>query len=97
MGEKNSRKNFSRNTQISQVNNDGKKSSGKSGKRLFFKHTNIVTKKWGEKTREIIFSRNTRISQAKNDGKKSSGKSAKKRFFINTRLRDQKAVGKKGR
>ena len=70
----------------------------KVGKHVFFKHTNIVTKKWGEKTREIIFSRNTRISQAKNDGKKSSGKSAKTRFFfINTRLRDQNAVGKKGR
>ena len=69
----------------------------KKWEKTFFKHTNIVTKKWGEKTREIIFSRNTRISQAKNDGKKSSGKSAKKRFFINTRLRDQKAVGKKGR
>ena len=44
----------------------------KVGKHVFFKHTNIVTKKWGEKTREINFSRNTRISQAKNDGKKSS-------------------------
>jgi len=48
---------------------------------FFYKHMNIVPKKWGEKTREIIFSKNTRISQAKNDGKKSSGKSAKTRFF----------------
>ena len=37
----------------------------KVGKDVFFKHTNIVTKKWGEKTREIIFSKNTRITQAK--------------------------------
>ena len=50
-------------------------------KHVFYKHTNIVTKKWGEKTREIIFSRNTLISQAKNDGKKSSGKCAKTRFL----------------
>jgi len=69
LGEKIREKIFSRNTQISQANIDGKKSSGKSGKTRFFKHTNIVNKKWGKKTREIIFSRNTRISQAKNDGK----------------------------
>ena len=49
-------------------------------KHVFYKHTNIVTKKWGEKTRENIFPK-TRISRAKNDGKKSSGKSAKTRFL----------------
>ena len=50
-------------------------------KHVFYKHTNIVTKKWGEKTREKFFSKNTRISRAINDGKKSSGKSAKTRFL----------------
>jgi len=49
-GEKNARKFFSRNTRISRVINDGKKSSGKSAKtRFFYKHTNIVTKKSDEK------------------------------------------------
>ena len=50
-------------------------------KHVFYKHTNIVTKKWGEKTRENSFSTNTRISGDKNDGKKSSGKSAKTRVL----------------
>jgi len=38
---------------------------------FFYKHTNIVTKKWEKKARNF-FSRNTRISRPKNDGKKSS-------------------------
>ena len=55
-------------------------------KQVFYKHTNIVTKKWGKKNARNFFSKNTRISRDKNDGKKSSGKSAKTRFFINTRI-----------
>ena len=40
----------------SQAHNDGKKSSGKSAKtRFFYKHTNIVTKKWGEKRDKNFF------------------------------------------
>ena len=54
MGGKNARKIFSRNTRISRVLNDGKKSSGKSAKTIFYKHMNIVTKNGG-KTREKIF------------------------------------------
>ena len=50
-------------------------------KHVFYKHTNIVTKKWGEKNARKIFSKNTRISRDKNDGKKSFGKSAKTRFL----------------
>ena len=48
---------------------------------FFYKHTNIVTKKWGEKNATNNFSRNTRISRVINDGKKSSGKCAKTRFL----------------
>ena len=56
MGEKSEKKNFIRNTPIMLTKNDGKKSSGKSANtRFFYKHTNIVTKKWGEKTREKFF------------------------------------------
>jgi len=54
MGEKRGKKFFQK-SQLSQANNDGKKSSGKSVKTRFYKHTNIMTKKWGEKTREIFF------------------------------------------
>ena len=49
-------------------------------KHVFYKHTNIVTKKWGEKTREIIFPETHEYREQKN-GKKSSGKSAKSRFL----------------
>ena len=50
-------------------------------KHVFYKHPNIVTKKWGEKNARKFFSRNTRISRVINDGKKSNGKSAKTRFL----------------
>jgi len=53
---------------------------------FFYKHTNIVTKKWEEENARKFFSRNTRISRDKNDGKKSSGKSTKTRFFMKTRI-----------
>ena len=70
---KNREKIFTRNTRISRAKNDGKKSAGKSAKtRFFYKHTNIVNKKWGEKKARKIFSRNTRISRVINDGKKTS-------------------------
>jgi len=49
-------------------------------KHVFYKHTNIVTKKWGAKNARKIFPE-TRISRVINDGKKSSGKSAKTRFL----------------
>jgi len=55
MGGENAKKNFSRNTHISQANNDGKNRLEKVRKHVFYKHTNIVTKKWGEKTREKTF------------------------------------------
>ena len=50
-------------------------------KHVFYKHTNILTKKWGGENARKFFSRNTRISRVLNDGKKSSGKSAKTRFL----------------
>jgi len=65
-------------------------------KHVFYKHTNIVIKKWGKNARKI-FSRNTRIPRAKNDGKKSSGKSAKTRFLQTHKYRDQKMGGKNAR
>jgi len=49
-------------------------------KHVFYKHTNIVTKKW-EKIARKIFSRTTRLSRPKNDGKKASLISAKTRFL----------------
>jgi len=55
MGGKKREKNFTRNTRLSHAKNDGKKSSGKSAKTRFFKHTNIVTKKSGEKRHEKNF------------------------------------------
>jgi len=79
--EKKLENNFTRNTRISRAKNDGKRSSGKSAKtRSFYKHTNIVFKKWGEKNARKKFSKNTRIDYQKIIGKKSSGKSAKTRF-----------------
>ena len=86
MGGKKRGKNFTRNKRISRAKNDGKKSSGKSAKtRFFYKHTNIVTKKWGEKTREKFFSRNTRISLQKRL-KKIDWKQCEITVFINTRI-----------
>ena len=82
---KKAKKIFTRNTRISRAKNDGKKSSGKSGKHVFYKYTNIVTKRRGKKKRDKFFSRNTRISQAKNDGKNRLDK-VRKHVFINTRL-----------
>ena len=55
-GGKTREKNFSRKTQISQANNDGKKSSGKSAKTRYFINTRISSSKnGGKKTREKIF------------------------------------------
>ena len=81
MGGKNARKNFSRNTRISRIINDGKKSSAKSAKTRFFKHTNIETKKWGEKNARKKLSKNTRIGYPKIVEKKSSGKCLKIHFL----------------
>ena len=55
MWEKKRKKIFTRNTRISRAKNMEKK-SGKSAKtRFFYKHTIIVTKKWGEKTQKKFF------------------------------------------
>jgi len=54
MGKKR-RKKFIPETRISRPKNDGKKSSGKSAKYVFYYQTNIVTKKRGKKTREKNF------------------------------------------
>ena len=70
---------FSRNTQFSQAN-DRKNRLEKVRKHVFYKHTNIVTKKWGEKNARKKFSKNTRIGYPKIVGKKSSQKSAKNVF-----------------
>ena len=63
--------------------NVGKKSSGKSGKYVFYIHTNIVTKRVGKKARNK-FSRNTRIVRAKNFGKKVVGIMIKNVSYIHT-------------
>jgi len=53
-------------------------------KHVFYKHTNIVIKKWEEKHARKKFKKNTRIGDPKNVGEKSSQKSAEKYFLINT-------------
>jgi len=68
---KNRDKNFTRNTRVSQAKNDGKKSSQKSAKKVFFnKHMNIVPKMGGKK-REIFFQKHTYIAGCKRWKKKS--------------------------
>jgi len=50
------------------------------GKKVFYIHTDIVTKKLGKNAR-YNFSRNTRIVRGKNVGKKIVGKKCEKNFF----------------
>ena len=52
-GKKHAKKFFQKPTNSARKN--GKKSSEKSAKYVFYIHTNIVTKKWGKKTRETVF------------------------------------------
>ena len=54
-GGKTREKIFSRKTQISQQTTMEKNRLDKLRKHVFYKHTNIVTKKLGEKTRENFF------------------------------------------
>jgi len=55
-------------------------------KHVFYKHTNIVTKKWREKTREKIFSKKHTNIASKKDGKNRLEKVPKQVFFINIRI-----------
>ena len=64
-GKKTREKIFSRNNSISRAQNDGKNSSGKVRKHVFYKHTNIVTKK-GEKSEKFFFPE-THEYRVKND------------------------------
>jgi len=57
--ERNARKKFSKNTQIGYPKIVGNKSSGKVRKHVFYKHTNIMNKKWGGKNVRNNFSRKT--------------------------------------
>jgi len=52
----------------------------KSAKTHFYKHTNIVIKKWGGKNAKKI-EKNTRLGYPKIVGKKSSGKIGITRFL----------------
>ena len=54
-GTKKARNNFSRNTRIVRAKNVGKKIVYKKCEKIFYIHTNIVTKKWVENTGETIF------------------------------------------
>jgi len=72
----------------------GKNRLEKVRKHVFYKHTNIVTKKWGEKTREKTFPE-THVYRELQTMEKSSGKSAKTRFFIKNKYCDQKMGEKK--
>ena len=77
--EKNARKNFSRNTRISQAKKDGINRPDKVRKHVLYKYTNIVTKKW-EKIARNFFFQNQRISSLKTM-EKIVLKSAKIRFL----------------
>ena len=72
--------------------NRWKKSSEKVRKHVFYKHTNIVTKKWGKK-REIFFPE-THEYRVKNDGKNRHEKVRKHVFYkqmnIITKIRRKK-------
>ena len=72
----------------------GKKSSGKSAKKLFlYSHEYRDPKGGGEKRAKQIFQKHTN-SAVKIVGEKSSGKSANKSFLYSHEYRDQKR-GKK--
>ena len=67
-----------------------KKSSEKSAKKLFYIHTNIVTKKWWEKTRQRIFPDHTN-SASKKCWKNNRRKKVRKNLFLfSHEYRDQK-------
>jgi len=53
-GGKNARNKFSRNKRIGRAKNVREKIVGINGKKVFYIHTDIVTKKWGKKTHETI-------------------------------------------
>jgi len=82
-GEKNARKNFSRNTLISRAKNYGKNRLEKVRNHVFYKHTNIVIKQWGGGNK---ISKNTRLGYPKIVEKKSSGKVRKHVFYKHTNI-----------
>ena len=56
-------------------------------KKVFYNHTNIVTKKWGVKNAPKFFYRNARTVRAKNMGKKIVVKKVRKNvFYIHTNM-----------
>jgi len=77
-GKKREKKHFQKHTYIARKKG-GKKSTGKSAKYVFYKHTNIVIKKRGEKTRKIIFKKHT-IRVCKNCWKKIVWKKCENTF-----------------
>ena len=82
MGGEKREKNFSRNTRISRVINDGKNRLEKVRNNVFYKLLNIVTKNGGKK-REKIFSRNTDFA-SKQRWKKIVLKKCENTIFKNT-------------
>ena len=65
-------------------------------KHVFYKHTNIETKKWGKKREEKIVKKHTnRVS--KNFWKIIVWKKCENTFFINNEYRDEKSGGKNAR
>ena len=97
MGEKKRGKNFTRNKRISRAKNDGKKSSGKSGKTCFFnKHMNIVTKNGEKNARKKFFQKHTDFA-SKQRWKKIVRKKCENTFLINTRISSSNNGGKKTR
>ena len=59
---------------------------GKVRKHVFYKHTNIVTKKWGGGNARKKFSRNTRISLGKKMEKNRLEKVRKHVFYKHTNI-----------
>ena len=88
------RNNFYRSTRIVRAKNVGTKIVGKSAKKRFYIHTNIITKKWGEKRAKQFMQEHTNRA-SKKCREKIVRKKCQKTFFISTRISCPKNGGKK--
>jgi len=95
MGGENAKKRIFPKTHLYRVLNTMEKNRlEKVRKHVFYKHTNIVTKKCGEKTREKMFLE-THEYREKKRWKKILWKKCEIRFLLTNEYRVQKIVGKK--
>jgi len=86
-GKKSEKKNFTRIIRISRTKNNRKKSRlEKVRKHVIYKHTNIMTKKFGKKTRENFFPETLVYREVKTMEKYRLEKVRKHVFFMKTRI-----------